>query len=185
MAVSIESFSRGNSAAKGRPTEKGGLFAFHGKSVLLRGWSQLRAVAPHFLLRPEKICKSLDIHLQHAQQGASGHRVHLEKGTSGFPFATMAFDPIDLFQKSINVHLEKGTSGFPFATVAFDPINLFQKSNIVRLEKGTSGFPFATFDPLGGKPNCGLWDRGENYYGVKNFCHFQIQIPEKYGTAMC
>ena len=111
VAVSIESFSRGNSAAKGRSTEKGGLFAFHRKSVLLRGWSQLRAVAPHFLLRPEKICKSLDIHLQHAQQGASGHRVHLEKGTSGFPFAT--------------------------------------------------------FDPLGGKPNCGLWERGENYYGVK------------------
>ena len=123
MAISIESFSRGNSAAKGRSTEKGGLFAFHRKSVLLRGWSQLRAVAPHFLLRPEKICKSLDIHLQ---QGASGHRVHLEKGTSGFPFATVAFDPIDLFQKS----------------------------NIVRLEKGTSGFPFTTFESLGGKPNC-------------------------------
>ena len=140
VAVSIESFSRGNSAAKGRSTEKGGLFAFHRKSVLLRGWSQLRAVAPHFLLRPEKICKSLDIHLQHAQQGASGHRVHLEKGTSGFPSATVAFDPIDLFQKSI----------------------------IVRLEKGTSGFPFATFDQLGGKPNCGLWERGKNYYGVKS-----------------
>ena len=127
MAISIESFSRGNSAAKGRSTEKGGLFAFHRKSVLLRGWSQLRAVAPHFLLRPEKICKSLDIHLQHAQQGASGHRVHLEKGTSGIPFATVAFDLIDLFQNSINVHLEKGTSGFPFAT--FD-----KKQHLTHLE---------------------------------------------------
>ena len=26
----------------------------------------------------------------------------------------------------------------------------------------------ATFDPLGGKPNCGLWERGKNYYGVKS-----------------
>ena len=128
MAVSIECFSRGNSAAKGRSTEKGGLFAFHRKSVLLRGWSQLRAVAPHFLLRPEKICKSLDIHLQHAQQGASGHRVHLEKGTSGFPFATVAFDPIDLFQKSINVRLEKGTSGFPLI-LTFD-----KKQHLTHLE---------------------------------------------------